>query len=274
MQEHHVDVRGHRISVLHRRGAGPSVLLIHGNSSCKEVFQKQLSALSRAGFGVVVPDLPGHGRSECAKRPSAAYSFPGYALILADLMDRLNAGAYHVVGWSLGGHIGLELWSRQAAVQSLLITGTPPISLSAAGAAQGFLPSPAMDLAGKRHLNPSEVNMYRTAMLGNHLDHRCRVARSVAQTDGGARYWMVRNGLAGHGVNQAHAVRTCQRPLAIIQGRYDPFVNIDYLNRLKYNNIWQGKPVLLDAGHSPHWNKPRHFNNLMVEFLRHVDNST
>jgi pimeloyl-ACP methyl ester carboxylesterase len=271
MRNMDVRVGTQQISLLHHDGPRTAVLLIHGNSSCKEVFMNQVDALASAGFAIVAPDLPGHGRSDDAKKPRTIYSFPGYARILADLMNNLGIVRYHIVGWSLGGHVGLELWYRFSAVKSLLITGTPPIPLSARGASRGFVTSPLMDLAGKRTFDRSEIEAYGGAMLGQALDHRKRVARTIARTDGRARYWMLRNGLAGRGINQAMAVQKCTRPLAIIQGRVDPFVNIDYLRGLTYGNLWSRNLVLLDAGHAPHWTKPRLFNHLMLSFLKHAD---
>jgi pimeloyl-ACP methyl ester carboxylesterase len=271
MRELCVNAGGQKISALFQDGRKSAVLLIHGNSSCKEVFSKQLKALTNAGFAVVIPDLPGHGKSENAKKPRTIYSFPGYAHILTHLMSELNIAQYHVVGWSLGGHVGLELWYGQPGVKSLLITGTPPIQLSAFGASRGFIPSPTMDLAGKNDFTPSEADAYGKAMLGSSLDRRQRVGRAIARTHGKARYWMLRNGLAGHGIDEAAAVQKCRRPLAVVQGLRDPFVNIDYLRQLAYSNIWLNNPIFLDTGHAPHWTKPRLFNKLLIKFLQEIN---
>src|SRR4051812_12397617 len=101
-------VDGHGLHFLHRRSGKTGVVLIHGNSSCKEVFSKQIAELSKTDFGIVIPDLPGHGASADSASPPTTYSFPGYAGLLGALMKKLGYESYHVVGWSLGGHIGLE----------------------------------------------------------------------------------------------------------------------------------------------------------------------
>jgi pimeloyl-ACP methyl ester carboxylesterase len=82
---------------------------------------------------------------------------------------------------------------------------------------------------------------------------------------------MLKNGLAGCGIDEVKAVRSCRRPLAIIQGRRDPFVNIDYLHGLTYKHLWRHRPVLIDAGHAPHWEQPRIFNRCLFSFLKEVD---
>jgi pimeloyl-ACP methyl ester carboxylesterase len=71
-----------RVAAFVEISSGPTVLLIHGNSSSKEIFLRQMGMLRRRGFGIVAPDLPGHGASNDARRPARTYSFPGYASVL------------------------------------------------------------------------------------------------------------------------------------------------------------------------------------------------
>ena len=260
-----------KMSAIILDGHKTPVLLLHGNSSHGDIFRHQVAALQAAGHGCIVPDLPGHGRSEDAANPEATYSFPGYANILRKLLNRLGVNTYHVVGWSLGGHIGIELWYADACAKSLLITGTPPTHLSPGGAARAFNSSSTMNLAGTRSFGPAEVVDYGTAMTGARLDRRSRLARAITRADGNARQWMMKNSLAGIGTDQVKAVGECDRPLGIVQGRRDPFVNILYLQSLKYNNLWLRQPMLVDAGHAPHVEKPQLFNRHLREFLSQVD---
>lgn len=264
-------LEGRRISYWHHRMGREAVLLIHGNSSSKEVFSGQVEALSRHDFSVVVPDLPGHGQSDDARNPRSDYSFPGYARVLGRLMSELGYANYHLVGWSLGGHIGLEMLSRLGAVRSLLITGTPPVSLNPAGVGAGFRWSGTTVLAGKRVFGRIDRRRYLDAMMGSRIREGHPLARSVARTDGNARFWMVKNGLAGVGSDETRIVATCSRPLAIVQGSEDVFVKCNYLRSLEYANIWRGGPVFLTAGHAPHWEVPKTFNKKMMEFLGSVD---
>lgn len=248
----------------------PPVLLLHGNSSCKEVFVHQIDALRRHGFGVVAPDLPGHGGSDDARSAPAAYSFPGYAAAIGAMLDRLAITQVHVVGWSLGGHIGLELLARDARIRSLLICGAPPVRLGPGVVARAFLGGPAMDLTGRRTLSWRQAEIYGEAALGGKQWLADHLLRAIRRTDGEARYWMVRNSFAGVGADEAALVATSPKPLAIVQGRWDPFVRTDYLKSLIYRNLWRGAVQYVDAGHAPHWQRPEKFNNLLIEFLNHA----
>ncbi|MBB5052795.1 pimeloyl-ACP methyl ester carboxylesterase [Afipia massiliensis] len=260
-------VSGLKLSLLHRRAGRTGILLIHGNSSCKEVFSKQFPDLARTGLGIVVPDLPGHGASADSPRPSSTYSFPGYARIMGQLMRELGYRSFHVVGWSLGGHIGLEMWARDPDVKSLLISGTPPIHLSSAGVEEGFQWTSATALAGRKRFGADDTRRYVRAMMGRSLPADHHLTKMVQRTDGNARMWMVTNGLAGVGVDERDAVATLDRPLAIVQGNRDPFLRAEYLQRIHFKRLWKQGPVLIDAGHAAHWEAPRAFNTAMADFL-------
>ncbi|MDH2399228.1 alpha/beta hydrolase [Bradyrhizobium sp. SSUT18] len=262
-------VAGLRLGVLESASGRVGTLLIHGNSSSKEIFARQFRALESMGLGVVAPDLPGHGESDRSNTPRKTYSFPGYAALLHQLMTRLGYRSYHVVGWSLGGHIGIEMLAHYREVRSLVLTGTPPVRLNAEGVGAGFRWTPSTALAGRRRFSSDDCQRYVRAMMGARRASDAHL-RAAAAADGNARYWMVRNGMAGVGADEVETVCADERPLAILQGAADPFVRIEYINGLKYRNIWKGSPVLLDAGHAPHWQAPATFNRYMREFLHHA----
>lgn len=260
-------IEGLRLRLFHRKAGRLGIVLIHGNSSCKEVFARQLKELSRSDLGIVVPDLPGHGGSDNSDRPGKTYSFPGYARTLTKLMRRLGYASYHVVGWSLGGHVGIEMLASDPAVRSLLITGTPPVRLTPAGAAEGFRWTGATALAGRWRLSREDVRRYTNAMMGERLGEDHHLWRMARRTDGRARYWMVANAMAGRGADEVDTVSRSDRPVAIVQGDADPFLRLDYLERIPFKNLWKSQPLLIRAGHAAHWQAPQAFNAAMMDFL-------
>jgi pimeloyl-ACP methyl ester carboxylesterase len=260
-----------RVTTYFKPGKMPVVLLIHGNSSCKEIFLHQLSALSKHGFGILAPDLPGHGASQNARNPRRIYSFPGYAAVISALLDNLDLSTVHVLGWSLGGHIGLEMLATDGRVRSLMIIGTPPIDPGPAALKDAFIASPAMSLAGKRNFTVPEARAYAESMLGGPRHLTVPLLRAARRTDGSARYWMVKNGLAGQGVDEIKLVGSKTTPLAVVRGDRDAFVSFSYIQGLRYRALWHKRvQVVSRAGHAPHWQRPRLFNRLLLAFLRSV----
>lgn len=108
MLKSHLQIDENSIAVYESGGSEADVLLIHGRSMDAQTFRHQLGG----GFGdkhrVVAFDLPGHGHSSPAGNPQEVYSAPGYARLVAKLVDRLDLSRFVVVGWSLGGGIALE----------------------------------------------------------------------------------------------------------------------------------------------------------------------
>lgn len=95
---------------------------------------------------------------------------------------------------------------------------------------------------------------------------------AVRRTDGRARQYMVEAILAGMQIDQREFVTTSSVPLAIINGADDPVINLDYIDTLKYRNLWKDRPLrLAGAGHGPHWQQHHIFNEILQSFLNSLD---
>jgi pimeloyl-ACP methyl ester carboxylesterase len=119
------------ISGLRIRSGRQPLLLLHGNSSCKEIFAPLLGILEPIGIDALAIDLPGHGQSHDAKNADSTYCFPGYANVVFDVLEELGWPEAGLIGWSLGGHIALECLARPDAstrITSALVIGAPPRS--------------------------------------------------------------------------------------------------------------------------------------------------
>ncbi|NGP04941.1 alpha/beta fold hydrolase [Rhodococcus sp. 14C212] len=90
-------------------GEGPAVLLLHGGgpgASGVSNYSRNIGELARK-FRVIVPDLPGYGRS--SKGVDRSDPFGYLADNIRGLLDRLNLGRAHLVGNSYGGACALRL---------------------------------------------------------------------------------------------------------------------------------------------------------------------
>jgi pimeloyl-ACP methyl ester carboxylesterase len=264
-------ISGIDISAIVEPGRGHPMLFLHGNSSTKAVWANQVSAVKRHGHAVLAPDLPGHGDSENSPTPAATYSLPGYAAVVRRLIDRLRWASVDVVGWSLGGHIGLELLATDRRIRSLLIVGTPPARPSAEAIQQAFHPSDDMLLAGKPDFTDADAMAYGSAMMGGpeYLDPH--LLGCIRRTDGNARRYLFASAVAGVGSDQRESVETIDKPLCVVHGELEPFVRLDYLQSIGYRALWHNRiHVISGAGHAPHWQSPAEFNSILLNFLDFV----
>lgn len=87
-------------------GAGPAVVLIHGNAGSVDDFDFKSLGLLCSGHKVIAVDRPGHGKSE---RPSDAdATLPIQARLLHDTLSHLGVTRPVLVGHSWGGSLALE----------------------------------------------------------------------------------------------------------------------------------------------------------------------
>ena len=257
------------IAIAESKGTGPAVLLIHGNSSCKEVFRNQLEGELGRRYRMIALDLPGHGASEDAPEPEHTYTMPGYAEVAVEVLKACEVDSAAVLGWSLGGHIGLEVISRFPGLKGLMITGTPPVGPDDLG--EGFLPNPHMHLASQEVFSDAEADSFAHNTCGMNAPFEPFLLDAVRRCDGRARRIMFSSFGGGVGDNQRTIVETSTVPLANVSGGAEPYVNNAYLETIAYANLWEGKVHLLDGlGHAPFWEAPGQFDPILARFLGDV----
>jgi len=83
-----------------------NVLLIHGATGNNRELTGLGNHLSRKGFRVIAPDLRGRGLSS---QPVHGYGIPFHVADLLTLLDSLGLDSVSVVGYSLGGEIGMHM---------------------------------------------------------------------------------------------------------------------------------------------------------------------
>lgn len=106
-------------------GTGPAVVLLHGGgpgASGLAAYSRNIEELSRH-FRVIVPDMPGYGRS--AKRIDHSDPFGDLAASVADLLDVLELPSAHLIGNSYGGAAALRLAMDRPARAGRLILLAP-----------------------------------------------------------------------------------------------------------------------------------------------------
>ena len=108
LAERTVTVAGKPI-FLAETGSGPPMLMLHGGgpgASGVSNYSRNIEALAQQ-FRVIVPDMPGYGRS--VKGIDQSDPFGYLATMVRGLLDELGIDAAHLVGNSYGGAAALRL---------------------------------------------------------------------------------------------------------------------------------------------------------------------
>ena len=88
----------------------PTVVLLHGSPGSGDNFDRLGPLLAQAGYAVIAPDLPGFGQSEL---DLPDYGSRAHARYVLQMLELLNIQRAHVVGWSNGGAVGLNMADLQ-----------------------------------------------------------------------------------------------------------------------------------------------------------------
>jgi pimeloyl-ACP methyl ester carboxylesterase len=125
LEERLVEVMGGRVGYL-TAGAGPPLVLVHGLGGSATNWCELVPLLARR-YRLLIPDLPGHGRSDPLPAVSGLDSFADRVVAV---MEEEGGVPAPVVGHSLGGVVALRLALRHPqAVSALVLAGSAGLSI-------------------------------------------------------------------------------------------------------------------------------------------------
>ena len=248
-------------------------------------------------------DLPGHGESDDAH--DGAYSLQGHARAVRAVVDALGLEDACFLGWSLGGHVALEMAPDLPNARGFAIFGAPPLAFPPA-MEEAFLPDPALRLGFQESLDRAEAGAYVAsffrpgftdvpaffpgAALGfafqPSLDREQAAAyvasffrpgfadvppfflEDALRTDGRARSGVAASIAPGGYRDEATVVRELKTPLAVLHGAEEQLVNGAYFASLAMPTLWRGAvQTIAGAGHTPQWERPEPFDSLVTAFV-------
>ncbi|TSC90974.1 MAG: alpha/beta hydrolase fold protein [Parcubacteria group bacterium Licking1014_17] len=106
----------------------PTVLLLHGLSSNHTTWLYLMDVLAKNNINSIAPDLRGHGYSDMSKKRSR-YRIPALRKDIELIMKNEGLKGAHLVGYSYGGYIGIDLAiANPPLVKSLVLISTNHVS--------------------------------------------------------------------------------------------------------------------------------------------------
>jgi 4,5:9,10-diseco-3-hydroxy-5,9,17-trioxoandrosta-1(10),2-diene-4-oate hydrolase len=252
-------------------GTGPTVLLLHGWNHHAEAWIRNVGPLSKAGYRVVVPDLPGFGRSGM---PRIDYSLKGYARFVTRFLDELGIDRATIAGSSMGGAIALKTAADHPERVSAVVGVDPAGMFTSAPKLWSLLASPLLRAAvrpfvgHRRILEESHKNAYYDRALSSpqqvdvmaeaHLqpgykEHFMRMAERLTDSEQ-ELLWDV--------------LPQLKMPVLVTWGRQDRTLPVQHAYRAA-QRMPGAELILYDqCGHLPMYEKAEDFNRDLVDFLR------
>lgn len=198
----------------------PTVLCLHTAGQSGVQWRHVAGELAQWGYRVVVPDLPGHGRSEPS--PSGPVDdLIDYADWLWTLLDSLDVSAPFVIGCSIGGKLTLELATRP----SRPLAGAVAMEAEAAPGRVNVhgLRRELEDVAGPSRSDRTYLGTL--ASIGTGVsDDRARVIASMHRREDPQISSTDLIGWGTHDVRERLRDLTC--PINLVAGEDDPWIEI------------------------------------------------
>jgi 3-oxoadipate enol-lactonase len=251
-------------------GAGDNLVLIHGFCDNIGMWYPQISLLSKY-HQVLVYDFRGHGRT---RTPDGEMSMEMHADDLAGLLKTLGIERTCVVGYSMGGRIGLEFALKYPQkVRGLVMAN---ITLSA----EGIKLSAKLEDLMKKHVQMM-TRLIETGDIDTITDKL--VAKSFSPSFQKRHPDVCKNYKALKMQNNpkylAAALQAMLRamqdppdlkqiscPALLIVGEHDPYKNME-LARAMQKEITQAELKILPAGHAAPIEAPEGFSREVIGFM-------
>lgn len=260
------------IALWDRPGGGRPLLLIHGNTSSKAAFAELFTAPGLIGRRLVAMDLPGCGESPDAKDPPATYTIPAFARAVGGVVSALGLAQPVALGWSMGGHVAIEAVGQGVDLGAMVLTGTPPCGPGGEEMAESFKPTEFMEVTFSENPSPAMLDVYVGQLYGTHRPIPEAFYAAARRCDGRMRRLFAEQWLSGlEGCHQRSVVAAWTKPIAVIQGLDEPFLDPALLDRLAWGNLWRGgSQNIPDAGHAPFFEQPEAYLGLLAAFLAEI----
>lgn len=236
-------------------GRGWPVLILHGWGTDSSLYYPLARRLADVGFQVVVPDLPGFGRTE-GPLEDESWGISDYADFVSRFAAQAGIDSATLVGHSFGGRIAIVLGALEA----------PWISEMVLVAAAGIRPPRNLQFhlrrltatGTRRSLGwlPQRARQYVLQLLYN------RVGMTDYARSGQLRSTFVRV------VNEDLTQRLSEikAPVLLIWGRNDEEVPIGAGVRMG-QLLRDSRLEVLEAGHYPFVEAPQAFVDIVEEFV-------
>ncbi len=98
-------------------GEGRPLLILHGWGSKSDNWRKAGGFLAKKGFKVIIPDLPGFGKSSS---PSGVWNLDDYADFVKEFVKALKLENFYLLGHSFGGALAVK-YSLRSSVKKLFL---------------------------------------------------------------------------------------------------------------------------------------------------------
>lgn len=241
------------------KGEGePAIILVHGWSNTREIWDSQLPFFLEK-YQVIAVDLPGFGKSGNNR---SDWSIASYGEDISNIIQELNLNKVVLVGFSLGAPIVIEAAIKMPdqVIGVVLVDELQEVEMQISPPMAHFLDSLMMDLV----TNPTKEKLVAGGFFKKNVDSS--YLRVVSFLDGVSHVgW--KESLAGYMEWQneqcINSIQALKAPIISINSDMRP-TNVEAFR--KYVPTYKAN-IVEDVGHVIMWDNTDKFNQLLEESI-------
>ena len=240
-------------------GSGFPLVLVHGFLGSSEMWEPQINFFKNY-FRVIVPDLPGFGKSKEVKSHNSIQSI---ANLLLNFLEEKKIDKFYLLGHSMGGMIVQEMAKKSGnKISKLICYSTGP---------RGKMPGrfetvdQSRDNLKKNGLEIMARNIAKTWFVKGENAKYFDICISVGKQ---ASIETVDNALiAFKNWNGVDTLKNIKNKTLIVWGDKDKSYNLEQIKTLEKNIPNSSLIVFNNCAHNIHLEEPEKFNNTIKHFL-------
>jgi pimeloyl-ACP methyl ester carboxylesterase len=267
-----VEVGGRRVHYVDLgAGDGPPIVLVHGLAGNWQNWLENLPRLA-GERRVLALDLPGFGHSD---EPPDEISISGYGRAVNEFSEQVGLGEVALVGNSMGGFVAAETAIQfPERVERLVLVSAAGITSSDLWREPVMVWGRVAAMAGARGAAEKRLAILRPRIrhlvFSSIMRHPSRIAAEML--------WEMSEGAGRSAFRPAleaiidydfrDRLEDISSPTLIVWGESDMLVPVADASEYERSISGARKIVMEDTGHVPMVERPRTFNDTLIEFVR------
>ncbi|MEO7534321.1 MAG: alpha/beta hydrolase [Ferruginibacter sp.] len=269
INETFVYIKGSKIAVKVSGEGTKTILCIHGNSLCSDMWLSQLTSrqLSK-NYRLIAFDLPGHGQSGWVENTATGYKTKTMSLLVQDILNFYKTTSHVLVASSFGTNVIGEICTPTPGCKGIvlvspcIVSNNLPPQVIFTG-----LPVPPVNVMGLPSEN--ELQQFASVMAFNNKSVRENFILSFKKTDPAFREELGKSLLSNEWSDEVTNIATFKVPVCVIFGKEEKLIKTAYLN--SFPSLWNNETILIEnAGHLVNQEQPENFNKILASFTSEV----
>ncbi len=248
-------------------GKGKTIVLIHAFPLSRKMWQAQAELLAIQGFRVILPDLPGFGKTDTAKH----FSIREMAKQIAELIESLTIEKAIIGGLSMGGYVSFELFRLiPEKFSALILCDTTQLADTVEKRNSRFELILKIEKQGSDALIENMLpNLVSEDTKQNNPELMTELKRIFTNIDpisviNALRSMAERN-------DSSELVNQISVPTLLVFGEFDKVTNLENARMLN-QSISESELVIIEkAGHFSNLEQPEQFNQTLLNFCNRIE---